>query len=272
MKELTAAQRVSIARNPLRPNITDYIAGLFTDFFEQKGDRLYREDPAVLGGIAWYHGIPVTVIGTRKGKTLEENLACNFGMPNPEGYRKALRLMQQAEKFRRPIITFIDTAGAYPGLEAEARGQGEAIARNLMDMSQLSVPVITVITGEGNSGGALALAVADRLLMLENAVYAILSPEGFASILWKDPSRSAEACALMKLTAPELLHHGIIDDIIPEPQGGAHSDPLHTMQQVDRAIYRHLTALLKKNGNMLKNDRYQKFRKMGTHVPREETV
>ena len=196
MAEKTAAERVALARHPQRPNITDYIDGLFTDFFEQRGDRACREDPAILGGIALFHGRPVTVIGTRKGKTLEENLRCNFGMPGPEGYRKALRLMKQAEKFRRPIFTFIDTAGAYPGLEAEEHGQGEAIARNLFEMSRLTVPVIAVVTGEGNSGGALALAVADRVLMLENAVYAILSPEGFASILWKDAQRSGEAAEL----------------------------------------------------------------------------
>ena len=209
MAEKTAAERVALARHPQRPNITDYIDGLFTDFFEQRGDRACREDPAILGGIALFHGRPVTVIGTRKGKTLEENLRCNFGMPGPEGYRKALRLMKQAEKFRRPIFTFIDTAGAYPGLEAEEHGQGEAIARNLFEMSRLTVPVIAVVTGEGNSGGALALAVADRVLMLENAVYAILSPEGFASILWKDAQRSGEAAELMKLTAPELKKLGV---------------------------------------------------------------
>ena len=209
MSTLTAAQRVAIARHPQRPNITDYIEALFTDFFEQKGDRLCGEDAAILGGVALFHGRPVTVIGTRKGKTLEENLKCNFGMPNPEGYRKALRLMRQAEKFRRPILTFIDTSGAYPGLEAEARGQGEAIARNLMEMSRLTVPVIALITGEGNSGGALALGVANRVLMLENSVYAILSPEGFASILWKDSQRHEEACELMKLTATDLLALGV---------------------------------------------------------------
>ena len=222
---LTAAQRVAIARHPQRPNITDYIQALFTDFFEQKGDRLCGEDAAILGGVALYHGRPVTVIGTRKGKTLEENLKCNFGMPNPEGYRKALRLMRQAEKFRRPILTFIDTSGAYPGLEAEAHGQGEAIARNLYEMSRLTVPVIALITGEGNSGGALALGVANRVLMLENSVYAILSPEGFASILWKDSAGHEEACELMKLTAPDLLELGVIDGIIPEPEGGAHLAP-----------------------------------------------
>ena len=211
MAEKTAAERVALARHPQRPNITDYIDGLFTDFFEQRGDRACREDPAILGGIALFHGRPVTVIGTRKGKTLEENLRCNFGMPGPEGYRKALRLMKQAEKFRRPIFTFIDTAGAYPGLEAEEHGQGEAIARNLFEMSRLTVPVIAVVTGEGNSGGALALAVADRVLMLENAVYAILSPEGFASILWKAAQRSGEAA--------ELIEKGYTNIICAQPFG-----------------------------------------------------
>ena len=235
-ENLTAAQRVAVARHPQRPNITDDIGTLFTDFFAQKGDRLCGEDAAILGGVALYHGRPVTVIGTRKGKTLEENLQCNFGMPNPEGYRKALRLMKQAEKFRRPVLTFIDTSGAYPGLEAEARGQGEAIARNLMEMSRLTVPVIAVITGEGNSGGALALGVANRVLMQENAVYAILSPEGFASILWKD----------------------------------AHLAPVIAMRQVDQAISRHLAELTKESGAALAAERYQKFRKMGAAAPQKE--
>ena len=263
MREVTAAERVAIARHPQRPNITDYIDALFTGFFEQRGDRACREDAAILGGVALFHGRPVTVIGTRKGKTLEENLKCNFGMPGPEGYRKALRLMRQAEKFRRPIFTFIDTSGAYPGLEAEERGQGEAIARNLFEMSRLTVPVIAVVTGEGNSGGALALAVADRVLMLENAVYAILSPEGFASILWKDAQRSGEAAGLMKLTAPELLALGVIDDIIPEPEGGAHTAPAQAIREVDRALRRHLAALSKESGTALAAQRYQKFRWMG---------
>ena len=261
---LTAAGRVALARDPRRPKITDYIDALFTDFFEQKGDRLCGEDAAILGGVARFHGRPVTVIGTRKGKTLDENLHCNFGMPNPEGYRKAQRLMAQAEKFRRPIITFIDTSGAYPGLEAEARGQGEAIARCLYDLSALTVPVVAVITGEGNSGGALALAVANRVLMLENAVYAILSPEGFASILWKDASRSGEAAALMHMTAPELLALGVIDEIIPEPEGGAHCAPDLLMQAADRAISRQLAQLCREKGSALAADRYQKFRQMGT--------
>ena len=270
MSELTAAQRVAVARHPQRPNITDYIGALFTDFFEQKGDRLCREDAAILGGVALYHGRPVTVIGTRKGKTLEENLQCNFGMPGPEGYRKALRLMRQAEKFRRPVVTFIDTSGAYPGLEAEERGQGEAIARNLYEMSRLTVPVVAVVTGEGNSGGALALGVANRVLMLENAVYAILSPEGFASILWKDAARHEEACELMHLTAPDLLRMQVIDDIIPEPEGGAHLSPAAALRTVDRYLSRHLAELSKESGQALAAERYQKFRQMGVTTRKED--
>ena len=270
MSRLTAAERVAAARHPQRPNITDTIGALFTDFFEQKGDRLCREDPAILGGIALYHGRPVTVIGTRKGRTAEENIRCNFGMPSPAGYRKALRLMRQAEKFRRPVITFIDTAGAYPGLEAEAQGQGEAIARNLFEMSRLTVPVIAVVTGEGNSGGALALGVANRVLMLENAVYAILSPEGFASILWKDAQRHREACGVMKLTAPDLLGLGIIDEIIPEPEGGAHLSPRAVLGEADRCLSRHLAELLRQSGAVLAEGRYQKFRRMGGNIQKED--
>lgn len=263
MAERTAAERVALARHPQRPNITDYIDGLFTDFFEQRGDRACREDAAILGGIALFHGRPVTVIGTRKGKDLEENLNCNFGMPGPEGYRKALRLMKQAEKFHRPIFTFIDTSGAYPGLEAEERGQGEAIARNLFEMSRLTVPIIAVVTGEGNSGGALALAVADRVLMLENAVYAILSPEGFASILWKDAQRSGEAAKLMKLTAPELKKLGVIDGIVREPEGGAQTNHGEMLRSMDRVLLRELTPLLKESGTALAEQRCRKFRAMG---------
>ena len=263
MAERTAAERVALARHPQRPNITDYNNGLFTDFFEQRGDRACREDSAILGGIALFHERPVTVIGTRKGKDLEENLNCNFGMPGPEGYRKALRLMKQAEKFHRPIFTFIDTSGAYPGLEAEERGQGEAIARNLFEMSRLTVPVIAVVTGEGNSGGALALAVANRVLMLENAVYAILSPEGFASILWKDAHRAGEAAELMRLTAPELKKLGIIDGIIREPEGGAQTNHGEMLRSMDRVLLRELTPLLKESGTALAEQRCRKFRAMG---------
>ena len=205
----------------------------------------------------------VTVIGHRKGSTLEENMACNFGMPGPEGYRKALRLMKQAEKFGRPIITFIDTPGAYPGKEAEERGQGEAIARNLMEMSGLTVPVIAVVTGEGSSGGALALGVANHILMLENAVYSVLSPEGFASILWKDASRSGEACEIMKLTAQDLYKDGIVEEIIPEPVGGAQRSHAALFAALDTALKDHLTALCKMSGKALADQRYKKFRQIG---------
>jgi acetyl-CoA carboxylase carboxyl transferase subunit alpha len=262
-RNLPPEDKVYLARYATRPHVEDFINALFTDFFEQKGDHLYDEDRSIYGGIALYHKTPVTVIGHRKGHTAEENICYNFGMPCPEGYRKALRLMQQAEKFHRPIITFIDTPGAYPGMEAEEHGQGEAIARNLAAMSHLSVPVITVVTGEGNSGGALALSVANRMLMLENAVYSVLSPEGFASILWKDASRRKEACSIMKLTAEDLFEAGIIDEIIPEPMGGAQTNPKELYQALDHSLQRHLGELTKKNATELVNDRHQKFRKIG---------
>lgn len=260
---LSPAEKVKLARHTERPNVSDYIGALCTDFFEQKGDRLCAEDPSILGGIARFHGRPVTVIGHRKGRTLEENLKFNFGMPSPEGYRKALRLMRQAEKFKRPILTFIDTPGAYPGLEAEARGQGEAIARCLAELSMLTVPVIAVVTGEGGSGGALALGAANEVLMLEHAVYSVLSPEGFAAILWKDAGRSSEACDVMKLTAQDLHALGVIDAILPEPEGGAHCAPQKMYQTLDRAISERLDALSKLSGTQLARQRYQKFRAMG---------
>ena len=260
---LTAEDRVFLARHPERPHIDEIVDALFTDFFEQCGDRQCKEDAAILGGVALFHGQPVTVIGHRKGSTLEENLRCNFGMPGPEGYRKALRLMKQAEKFDRPIITFIDTPGAYPGKDAEERGQGEAIARNLMEMSGLTVPVIAVVTGEGSSGGALALGVANRILMLENAVYSVLSPEGFASILWKDASRSGEACEIMKLTAQDLYKDGIVEEIIPEPVGGAQRAHGVLFGNLDEALRRQLRSLDRMNGRQLAEQRYQKFRQIG---------
>lgn len=270
MDNLTPAERVALARHPERPSPMDCIHALCTDFFEQRGDRLCGEDPGIIGGIARFHGQSVTVLATRKGKSLEENLRCHFGMPSPEGYRKALRLMRQAEKFRRPILTFLDTPGAYPGLEAEARGQGEAIARNLFELSRLTVPVIAVITGEGGSGGALALAAANRVVLLENAVYAILSPEGFASILWKDAARSGEACALMKLTAADLLELGVIDQVVAEPPGGAQTRPDAVYRRLDLALTRHLAELKRLDGKALAEDRYQKFRRMGVVPARKE--
>ena len=263
MSNLTPAQRVTIARHEGRPGVADYIEHLFTDFFEQKGDRQCREDPSILGGIALFHGKPVTVIGTRKGKNLQENLKCNFGMPGPEGYRKALRIMKQAEKFGRPILTFIDTPGAYPGKQAEEHGQGEAIARNLAEMSQLAVPVIAVVTGEGSSGGALALGVANRVLMLENAIYSVLSPEGFASILWKDASRHGEACDVMKLTAQDLYQFGVIEEIVPEPLGGAQTDPKALFAHLELALERSLAPLRKLSPAALEAQRYKKFRQIG---------
>ena len=262
-RDLSAGDKVFVARHAGRPGTADFIGALITDFFECKGDRLCREDPSILGGVGFYHGLPVTVIGHRKGKDLQENMACNFGMPSPEGYRKAQRLMKQAEQFRRPILTFVDTPGAYPGLEAEAHGQGEAIASSLALMSSLTVPVISVIIGEGGSGGALALAVANKVLMLENAVYSVLSPEGFASILWKDSGRAGEAADVMKLTADDLLELDVIDQIIPEPLGGAHQNPAAVFSAVDRAVYASLQQLLKLRSPAA--HRYQKFRDMGLH-------
>ena len=260
---LTPAQKVSLARNINRPHIDDFIHALFTDFFEQKGDHLYDEDRSILGGIARYHSIPVTVVGHRKGHNAQDNVAYNFGMPCPEGYRKALRIMEQADKFHRPIITFVDTPGAYPGKEAEEHGQGEAIARNLAVMSRLSVPVICVVTGEGNSGGALALSVANKILMLENAVYSVLSPEGFASILWKDASKHEEACELMKLTSDNLQKAGVADEIIPEPVGGAHLDPQHLYPEMDAVINRNLNHLMLLSPAEIIADRRAKFRHLG---------
>lgn len=269
MAEQSAAEQVALARHTERPGTAEYISALFTDFFEQKGDRLCKEDSSILGGIALYKGRPVTVIGHRKGKNLQENLACQFGMPGPEGYRKAQRLMRQAEKFGRPVITFVDTPGAYPGLEAEAHGQGEAIASTICLMSQLEVPVISVVIGEGGSGGALALAVGNRVLMLEHAVYAVLSPEGFASILWKDSSRSGQAAQLMKLTAQDLFLLGAVHQVIQEPPGGAHKNPQATFVAVDRAIAHHLEEV-ERVGNFAWN-RNQVFRNMGSTLRGEGT-
>ena len=250
----TPYEKVMLARDKDRLKITDFIDALFDDFIELKGDGIVGEDRAILGGIASFHGIPVTVIGHKKGATTEENIDCNFGMASPEGYRKAARLMKQAEKFNRPVITIVDTPGAYPGLMAEANGQANAIAENLALMSSLKVPIIAVITGEGSSGGALGIAVADRVFMLENAVYSILSPEGFASILWKDSKKADEAATLMKLTATELLNYGIIDGIIGEGS--------KLIINMDEMISRELTELTKLKKETLLKNRYKKFREI----------
>lgn len=250
----TPYERVMLARDKDRLKINDYIDFLFDDFVELRGDGITGDDNAILGGIALFHDIPVTVIGHKKGSTTEENIGCNFGMASPEGYRKAARLMKQAEKFGRPIITIVDTPGAYPGLMAEANGQANAIAENLALMSGLKVPIIAIITGEGSSGGALGIAVADRVFMLENAVYSILSPEGFASILWKDSKRASEAAKLMKLTAYELLNYGIIDGVIKEDT--------KLVKNIDEIIYKELLELRKLKEDSLVKQRYKKFREI----------
>lgn len=245
------------ARDQGRLTALDFAQGIFDDFIELHGDRNFRDDGAVIGGIGRLNGQAVTVVGIQKGKNLQDNLSRNFGQPHPEGYRKALRLMKQAEKFGRPVVTFINTAGAYPGVGAEERGQGEAIARNLMEMSDLKVPIIAIIIGEGGSGGALALAVADKVWMLENTIYSILSPEGFATILWKDGSRAEEAAELMKITSSELLNMGIIDKIIPE-RGYFTSEIL---EAVKTAIVDELKKLSQLSTEDLLEARYQRFRK-----------
>lgn len=245
------------ARNQARLTALDFARGIFDDFVELHGDRSFRDDGAVVGGIGTIQGQPVTVVGIQKGRNLQDNLRRNFGQPHPEGYRKALRLMKQAEKFGRPVVTFINTAGAYPGVGAEERGQGEAIARNLMEMSDLKVPIIAIIIGEGGSGGALALAVADKVWMLENSMYAVLSPEGFASILWKDGSRAMEAAELMKITSHELLQMGVVDKVIPERGFNKYE----LLAAVKEEISTELAQLSKLPLKELLENRYQRFRK-----------
>lgn len=263
MKTISAWDRVNIARKAERPKSLDYINKIFTNFIELHGDRYFGDDKSIIGGIAELDEIPVTVIGEQKGKNAKENIERNFGMPNPEGYRKALRLMKQAEKFNRPIITFIDTPGAYPGIGAEERGQGEAIAKNLFEMSQLKVPTISIVIGEGSSGGALALGVTDIIIMLENAIYSILSPEGFASILYKDSSKSSEAAEKMKITSKELKKLGIIDNIVKEPEGGAQEDFETVCQNLKDILKKYIKELSNKTQDELIEQRYEKYRKIG---------
>lgn len=259
---LDAWERVQISRKKDRPVGTDYIDALFTDFMELHGDRYFKDDHAIVGGIAYFHGIPVTVIAQAKGKTTKENLDRNFSMPSPDGYRKALRLMKQAEKFGRPVICFVDTPGAFCGLEAEERGQGEAIARNLFELSGLKVPVLSVVIGEGGSGGALAMAVADEVWMLENAVYSVLSPEGFASILWKDSKRASEAAEVMKLTAGDLKRLGIIEQVIPEPEGFTDENMEGVCEDLDGRIAAFLENYTEYSVDELTARRYDRFRGM----------
>ncbi len=261
--KLTPWQKVKIARLQGRPTSMDYIERLIPDFIELHGDRFYGDDSAIIGGIGKFNGIPVTVIGHQKGKDTKENIKRNFGMPHPEGYRKALRLMKQAEKFKRPIITFIDTPGAYCGLEAEERGQGEAIALNLIEMSRLKTPIIAIIIGEGGSGGALALGVGDRVCMLENSIYSVISPEGLSSILWKDAVLAQKAADIMKLTSQDLLSLNVIDYIIIEPLGGAHNDIDFTADNIRKYLSQEIQVLMKLDVKELLDKRYDKFRKMG---------
>jgi acetyl-CoA carboxylase carboxyl transferase subunit alpha len=261
--EMKPWDRVQIARHAERPTTLDYISYLFTDFIELHGDRLFGDDQAIVGGVAFYKGLPVTVIGHQRGKDTKENLRRNFGMPHPEGYRKALRLMKQAEKFNRPIICFIDTKGAYPGKAAEERGQSEAIARNLVEMAGLTVPVVCIVIGEGGSGGALALGVGNYVHMLENSTYSVISPEGAAAILWKDASLAKKAAESMRITAPDLKELGIIDEIIEEVKGGAHKDPKRQAEEIDSVLESSLNNLLSMSQDELIEQRYEKYKNIG---------
>ena len=260
---LTAWQRTQLARHVRRPHARDFYRLLFDDFLELHGDRLHGDDPAIVGGLARFEGRSVVVLGHQKGRETREKIARNFGMPHPEGYRKALRLMKLADKFGKPVVTLIDTPGAYPGIGAEERGQGEAIARNLLLMTELRVPVIAVVTGEGGSGGALAIGVANRVLMLEHAVYSVISPEGCAAILWNDAAKAAEAAELMRITAPDLLRLGVIDGIVPEPPGGAHRDWEAAATHLRGALRESLALLGDKTADALVSERYEKFRHIG---------
>lgn len=260
---LGAWQRAQIARHAQRPYTQDFIGLLFTDFIELHGDRAYGDDKAIVAGLAKFHGRPVAVVGHQKGRDTKQRLVRNFGQPKPEGYRKALRVMELAAKFGKPIFTFIDTQGAYPGIDAEERGQAEAIARNLREMARLPVPIIVTVTGEGGSGGALAIAVGDRVNVLENSFYSVISPEGCAAIMWRDASKAETAAVALKITAQDLKELGIIDEIVPEPEGGAHTDYEATARLLDTVLDRQLVALTNQSTKDLLDARYQKFRNMG---------
>jgi acetyl-CoA carboxylase carboxyl transferase subunit alpha len=260
---LTAWQRTQLARHPKRPHTRDFFKLLFEDVVELHGDRVYGDDAAIVGGLARFEGRGIVVIGHQKGRDTREKIARNFGMPHPEGYRKALRLMHLAQKFAKPVITFIDTPGAYPGLGAEERGQAEAIARNLREMAALRVPILAVVTGEGGSGGALAIGMGNKVLMLEYAIYSVISPEGCAAILWGDAARAPEAAESMRITAPDLLRLGVIDAIVPEPVGGAHRDWEGAATNLRAALREHLRPLASMSPDDLVTERYDKFRRIG---------
>jgi acetyl-CoA carboxylase carboxyl transferase subunit alpha len=265
---LTPWQRCQIARHPERPYTLDYIGTIFSGFMQLHGDRRYADDPAIVAGFALFDGDPVAIVGHQKGRDTNEKLRRNFGMPRPEGYRKALRIMHLAARFRRPIISFVDTPGAYPGIHAEERGQAEAIANNLIEMARLPVPIVVVVTGEGGSGGALALGVGDRVLMLEHAIYSVISPEGCAAILWKDQNRAEDAAKALRLTARDLKHFGVIDEVLPEPAGGAHMDPRTMAEGVGGALRRQLRQLRKIKPDALLARRYKKYRTLGVYSDR----
>jgi acetyl-CoA carboxylase carboxyl transferase subunit alpha len=259
-------ERTQISRHPQRPYTLDYVGKLCTEWTELHGDRLFMDDPPIVGGLARFDGEPVVIIGQQKGRNTKENLLRNFGMPRPEGYRKALRLMDLAERFNRPILTFIDTAGAYPGIEAEARGQAEAIAKNVLVMSKLKVPIIVSVIGEGGSGGALAIGVGNRVIMLENSGYSVISPESCAAILWHDQAKAPQAAHALKYSAQDCLRLGVADEIIPEPPGGAHLDFDGVVKALGESIRRHLQALRKLTPEQLADDRYERFRKLGAFL------
>ena len=263
---LTPWQRIELARHPKRPHVKDFIDIIFQDYSEIHGDRRYADDPAMIGGMARFHGEPCMVIGTQKGRDTKQKLFRNFGMPKPEGYRKALRLMQLAEKYSRPIFTFIDTTGAYPGIGAEERGQAEAIAFNLREMAQLKVPILVTITGEGGSGGALGIGIGNRIYMLEHAYYSVISPEGCAAILWKDQSKVESAANALKITSQYLKEIDIVDQVIPEPAGGAHLNPQNTAKLVDQQLHQGLQQLNSLSTQELLEQRYERFRLLGTVV------
>lgn len=262
---LSAWDTVQVARHRERPTLRDYIAGIFDEFIELHGDRCHGDDQGIIGGFGHLGDQRVMLIGHQKGKTVDENIKANFGMANPEGYRKALRLMKLAEKYRLPVVCLVDTPGAYPGLEAEARGQAEAIARNLTEMARLRTPIVVVITGEGGSGGAIGVGVGDVVMMLSNSVYSVISPEGCASILWRDGSKAPEAAEALKLTADSLLELGVIDEIIPEPEGGAHRNYSETLQAVKGAILKHVSSLRRMSRRKLVDRRFNKYSQIGRY-------
>lgn len=269
-QELSPWQRTLLSRHPKRPYTLDYVDGLLTDWMELHGDRAGHDDRSIITGLGRLDGTPVAIIGHQKGRNTKENIVRNFGMPRPEGYRKALRIMQLAARFGRPVITFIDTPGAYPGIEAEERGQAEAIARNILEMSTFEVPVICAVIGEGGSGGALAIGVGNRVLMMENAIYSVISPEGCAAILWRDRAEGPRAAEALRITAGDCHGLGIIDEVVDEPRGGAHRDPDQTVKNLGEALKRHLGELLQLSGEAVRKDRYRRFRQLGAFL--EEAV